>query len=334
MSHMNTHPIVYLAPLRGITDRIFRSVYERHFGCFDYMVAPFISTIKGNSARLRHLKDILPEENDLRRLIPQIIGNDTGGFLLLCNRFSELGFESVNWNLGCPSPLITRKKRGSGLLPHKDEIRTFFEKTIPLMPLPLSVKVRLGLEQKSDLEKLIPVFNEFPLKEIVIHPRTGKQMYDGVVDLDTFETCYHLCSHEVVYNGDIQSKPDLVYLSNRFPKIRKWMIGRGLIRYPHLLPLIRGSENAFAVEKAREFLDDLLEANCRYLPKEKSVLGKMKELWGFLGTGLDLSGKLTERIVRCSNIKEYKTEIEAFLGCSSGFLPPPRNKIAETESPG
>ncbi|MFP4013093.1 MAG: tRNA-dihydrouridine synthase family protein [Chitinispirillaceae bacterium] len=327
---MNTPPILYLAPLRGITDRFFRSVYERHFGCFDYIVAPFISTVKGNSVRLRHLKDTLPEENDLKRLIPQIIGNDTEGFLLLCKRFSQQGFEKVNWNLGCPSPLITRKRRGSGLLPHKDEIRAFLEKTVPSMPLSLSVKVRLGLEQKGDLEKLIPVFNDFPLREVIIHPRTGNQMYDGSVDLDTFETCYYQCTHEVVYNGDIQSKSDLLYLSNRFPRIRKWMIGRGLIRYPYLLPIIRGAENRFSAEKANLFLSDLLEVNCRHLPGERNVLGKMKELWGFLGTGLDASGRLTERILRCSSIDEYRAEIESFLRCHTGFLPLPKNNIAET----
>jgi tRNA-dihydrouridine synthase len=291
----------YLAPLRGITDRTFRDVYERHFGKFDYMLAPFVSTILGTRVKEYHIKDILPDnDNDTERLIPQIIGNDSGGFLLLCDKFAELGFKSVNWNLGCPAPLITRKKRGSGLLPHKDIIERFLDDVTPKLPLPLSIKTRLGLENKDELEGLMPLFNNYPLKEIIIHPRIGIQMYDGTVDIDKFEVCLKKSTHTVVYNGDIRTVDDFKRLSTRFPDVNRWMIGRGIIRNPRLMNELRG-EQAGSIHN---FLEDLLDA-CQNHPHPIKTLGRMKEIWRYLGESVDPSGELEEKILRCESMAEY-----------------------------
>ncbi|MDR3013702.1 MAG: tRNA-dihydrouridine synthase family protein [Chitinispirillales bacterium] len=298
----------YLAPLRGITDRVFRAAFEKHFVRLDYMLAPFIPTIRGDRVKEHHIKDILPDNssNDPLRLIPQIIGNDSDGFLLLSRRFADLGFASVNWNLGCPAPLITKKKRGSGLLPHKDIIKKFLDDTVPKLSIPLSIKTRLGLNSKDDLEALVPIFNNYPLKELIIHPRTGSQLYDGTVDVDKFEICMKMSTHSIVYNGDIRTVDDFNYLAKRFPNVNNWMIGRGLIRNLNLIGEIKKEP----VQPIQKFLDDLLDAHLN----RSAVLGRMKEIWRYLGDGLDETGALTEKIMRCKTIDEYKNLLKSFLG--------------------
>jgi len=307
----------YLAPLRGITDSIFRNVYEKRFGRFDYMLAPFVSTIRGNRVRDYHIKDIL-QENDPARLIPQIIGGDTGGFLLLCRKFADMGFASVNWNLGCPAPLITKKARGCGLLPHKAIIERFLDEAVPKLPIPMSIKARLGLDKNDELEALIPTFNNYPLKELIIHPRTGSQAYGGTVDLDRFEACLRESVNTVVYNGDICSSDGFRYLAKRFPTVNRWMIGRGIIKNPCLLGELRSvagnSEPLMVSEREniraiRDFLDGLLDTNLNTAgrpPAPAKVLGKMKEVWQYLGAAMDASGALTEKIVHCGSIDEYR----------------------------
>jgi tRNA-dihydrouridine synthase len=302
----------YLAPLRGITDTVFRSIYEKHFGQFDYTLAPFVPTVRGNRVRDYHIRDVLPignDGNDPKRLIPQIIGNDTDGFLLLCRRFADLGFLSVNWNLGCPAPLITKKKRGAGLLPHKDTVERFLDDVIPKIPIPLSIKTRLGLDSNDDLEKLIPIFNNYPLKELIIHPRTGSQVYEGTVDIDKFELCMKMSRHTVVYNGDIISVDDFKRLSTRFTNVNNWMIGRGIIKNPHLLKELK---NEPATSTIHDFLDDLL-SSCQNNSRPIKTLGRMKEIWRYLGYGLDESGALSERIIRCGSMEEYLEAVRATL---------------------
>jgi len=314
----------YLAPLRGITDVIFRTVYERHFGRFDYMLAPFVPTILGSRVRDYHIKDILPEGgNDTKRLIPQIIGHDTEGFLLLCYKFADLGFLSVNWNLGCPAPLITRKKRGCGLLPHPDIITKFLDDVIPKIPLPLSIKTRLGFDSKDDLEGLMPIFNNYPLKEIIIHPRIGVQMYDGTVDIDKFEICLKKSIHNIVYNGDICTVDDFNRLSERFLDVNRWMIGRGIIKNPCLMNKLRGEDSG----SIHNFLDDLLDT-CKDHPKPIKLLGRMKEIWRFLGGTIDHTGNLGEQILRCESMAEYKKIAAASVNLlhgqpSADFVPAP-----------
>ncbi|MDR2577567.1 MAG: tRNA-dihydrouridine synthase family protein [Chitinispirillales bacterium] len=298
----------YLAPLRGVTDSVFRAVYEKHFGQFDYILAPFIPTIRGNRVKDYHIRDILPDNcNDPKRLIPQIIGNDADGFLLLSRKFADLGFSSVNWNLGCPAPLITRKKRGSGLLPHKETIEKFLDDTVPKLSIPLSIKTRLGLDSKDDLEALIPMFNNYPLTELIIHPRTGAQLYEGTVDIDKFEICLHKSTHTVVYNGDIVSADNFKYLAGRFPNVNRWMIGRGLIRNLNLLKELRNEHTQ--IHTIYDFLNDLLSADPNH-SHETKILGRMKEIWRYLGTGLDESGELGQKIIRCESISEYQKIVD------------------------
>jgi len=307
----------YLAPLRGITDNTFRSAYERRFGRFDYIVAPFIPIALGNHVKDHHVKDLLADKGDIR-LIPQIIGRESTGFLLLARKFADMGFTSVNWNLGCPAPLVAKKSRGCGLLPHKDIIEQFLEETTPKLPIPLSIKARLGYESPNDLEALIPVFNNYPIKELIIHPRTGMQQYDVPADLDKFETCLNLSKHPAVYNGDILSVDAFKKLTYRFPDVKGWMIGRGAVRNPFLLKELReyvngGTVSAASAGKALSeedasqitgFLNDMLNA-CKDRSHPINILGRMKEIWKYLGEGIDGWGELSKKALKCRSLHEY-----------------------------
>ncbi|GBU22312.1 hypothetical protein R80B4_02219 [Fibrobacteres bacterium R8-0-B4] len=307
----------YLSPLRGITDAFFRHAYERRFGRFDRLVAPFISTTPGDKVRNHHIRDILADKGD-KRLIPQIIGRDPQGFLLLSEKIAEIGFDSVNWNLGCPAPLVTKKSRGSGLLPQKEVIESFLNDVVPKLPIPMSIKARLGYESPDDLEALIPLFNDYPLKELIIHPRIGTQLYDGAADLDRFEACLKLSKHPVVYNGDIVSVSAFKQLAERFPSVDKWMIGRGIIRNPFLLGELREavSINPSLPTSPKDnsqiigFLNDLINV-CKDRSHPINILGRMKEIWRYLGDGIDGWEELSKKVLQCRSLQEYLTLIDA-----------------------
>jgi tRNA-dihydrouridine synthase B len=309
----------YLAPLRGITDGIFRRAYERCFGRFDHIVSPFIPIVLGNQIKDHHIRDILSDKGG-SRMIPQIIGREPDGFLLLSRKFADLGFTSVNWNLGCPAPLVAKKTRGCGLLPHIDVIKQFLDEVTPKLPLPLSIKARLGYESPSDLEALIPIFNNYPMKELIIHPRIGTQLYDGTVDLDRFETCLNMSKHPVVYNGDIISVDKFKQLSDRFPNVDGWMIGRGIVRNPFLLDELRKYADGTIstghtlspeeISQIKSFLNDLVNA-CKDNTHPINILGRMKEIWKYLGSGIDGWEDLSKKVLKCASLQEYLTLMES-----------------------
>ena len=118
---------IYIAPVRGITDIIYRNSFYEIGGDADCVITPFITTVKGNQIKPSQVDELKPENNKLP-IIPQIIGKNADHFITLSKTLFDLGNEHVNWNLGCPHPTMTRKKCGSGLLPHSDLIDAFLDK--------------------------------------------------------------------------------------------------------------------------------------------------------------------------------------------------------------
>ena len=185
-------PVILLAPLKGVTDAIFRTTYAEFFVGVDIAVSPFLSTVKGCRIKPSHLKQVLPDNNRRMPVVPQIISKTAANFIFLAEALYDLGYSTVNWNLGCPYPMVARKGRGSGMLSKPESIDAFLEQTLGAMRGRISIKMRLGRHHPDEIERLLPVMDRYPIESITIHPRTGIQMYSGKPDLDTFERCLPL----------------------------------------------------------------------------------------------------------------------------------------------
>ena len=307
--------ILYLAPLRGFTEYIYRNAFVRHFGGFDVAISPFIPTMTAARFKKSHLKDVLPENNRAMPVIPQIIGNKPEDFIPLAQRLFDLGYEMVNWNLGCPFPMVAKKQRGSGLLPYPQKIEAFLEATLPAIPTRLSVKVRLGRKKTDEILKLLPIFNRYPLDEVIIHPRTGKQMYDGEPDLDMFEKCLKASSHTTVYNGDINDLATFRLFSRRFDTVDRWMIGRGALIDPFLPAAIKnGDDNTIEkVKKFRAFYDELFEHYRQEFRGPGHLLDRMKGFWTYFSQSFKDGRKIKKKIHRTRKLDRYLNIVERFF---------------------
>ncbi|KPA16693.1 diguanylate cyclase [Candidatus Magnetomorum sp. HK-1] len=315
MKKTATKITLYLAPMRGLTEAPYRNIFNRYFGGIDLAIAPFITTVKGDSIASRHIRDVLPENNHSMPLVPQLLSKDTEGFICLANKMYDLGYDEINWNLGCPYPMVAKKMRGSGLLPHPEEIDKFLDTVLSKIPNRLSIKTRLGRFHVDEIFSVMPVFNQYPLSLLIIHPRTGKQMYDGRPDIDRFNDCLSLTNHSIVYNGDIKTLSDFQILTQKFPTINKWMIGRGILANPFLAETIKNG-NVFQVDlqKIKGFHNELYDQYQSKLCGPGHVLGKMKGHWKYLSKSFTNSKKLLKKIQRSSNIKHYEDIVnEAFL---------------------
>lgn len=310
----NPSPILILAPMRGITTMHYRRAFVRHFQGLDIEMAPFISTVSAERINPKLLKDVLPENNSGLPLIPQLIGNKADDFVQMTIALHDLGYEEINWNLGCPHKPIRKKRRGSGLLPYPDTVDTLLDQVCDRSPCRISVKVRLGVEDKSELMKLIPVFNRYPLSEVIIHPRTAEQMYTGTVDLDAFEEAFHALELPVCYNGDINDLAFFHAVEKRFPAIDRFMLGRGLLTNPFLCEEIKKySEQKNYVERIADFHADVLASYEAILDGDQPVLGKMKEFWTYQSTHLSNGRKLFKKLKKAQRLTTYKTIVAEFL---------------------
>jgi len=303
-----------LAPLHGFTDATFRNAYFRHFGGIDEAVAPFISLTHGNKVTAVKVKDVLPEFNLLKQVIPQVLGNNAADFILLCRYLSDkLGYEEVNWNLGCPIQGIVSKKRGSGMLPYPEMIERLLGEILPGISINLSIKLRLGLKSVNEFPLVAEVLNRFPLKSVTLHPRLGIQQYEGEVQLDEFEQVLPLIRHKVIYNGDIFSFTDFSAIKDRFPSIDDFMLGRGVLYNPFLPEQVKAGNPSLPeneMSRFSEFYKDLEESE---KASRQFWMSKMKEYWKYFSSLLGLDEEIMLQVLRCISEKEWRMLISGLL---------------------
>ena len=147
---------IYLAPLEGITGNIFRSALFEHFGGVDKFFTPFISPSEKGVLSTKVYNDVLPENNIGQRLVPQILTNSAEGFVTMCRRLSEFGYDEFDLNLGCPSSTVVSKGRGSGFLAFPDELDRFLD-AIFKSGYKISVKTRIGKESADEFVRLLEI---------------------------------------------------------------------------------------------------------------------------------------------------------------------------------
>ncbi len=304
-----------LAPLKGVTDVMFRNTYAEFFNGIDWSIAPFLSTPKGPRIKPSFLKDVLPENNRGMPVIPQVMSKCAENFLPLAMALQDLGYDSVNWNLGCPYPMVAKKGRGSGLLKDPEAIDRFLEKTSAVMPGQLSIKMRLGRHRADEIFLLLPILNRYPIKQIIIHPRTGVQMYKGTPDLEVFEQCLKLCQHPVIYNGDIVDREGFDRLQARFPEITTWMIGRAAVADPFFCDSLKGRHWGASEKNGifRAFHDALYARYAERLCGPSHLLNRMKAMWAYFEKSFEKGDKVRKKINKSQKIHQYEKIIRDFF---------------------
>ena len=277
-----SEPLLSLGPFQGITDAPFRNVFKRHFGGIDKFYTPFFTGIhKEDHAKNLQGEEIDPHCNDVETLTPQILSTDAEEILRFAKQCKELGYKEINLNMGCPFPRVANKKRGCGLLPYPEKVDAMLERVFETIDIKFSVKCRLGYFNPNEIDAIIPVFNKFPLSELIIHPRIGKQLYKGEADVERFKALMPQINAPLVYNGDIVSVESFERIhktlndgpstlrqaqgSGTCKTIVQFMLGRGILANPFLAEDIKASvirsRNNEAIQKGKS-LDCFVPRKC------------------------------------------------------------------------
>ena len=302
---------IYLAPLQGLTDWIFRESYTQHIGAFDKIFTPFVRMQNGEFYRPSQCNDLLPDHNQMQQPVPQFLGKDVASF----QRFEELclehGYKEANINMGCPYPMVTGKGMGAGLLANPDNIKQLLEGVFASTKLKTSVKCRLGMEKPSDFEALIPIFNAFPLEEMIIHPRIGKQQYKGEADMEAFANYAKQLKHPVCYNGDILTVSDVEKLRTLAPQVERIMIGRGVLQHPFLLSEIRGQELSQTEKMVmlRKFHTAMIEHSKTKYSGDLHFLKRFEEFWSYHAEDFENGHKIYKQVKKSKTLAQYEAVV-------------------------
>ena len=301
-----------LGPFQGITDAPFRNVFKKHFGGIDKYYTPFFTGIQKDHAKNMQVEEIDPRFNDVETLTPQILSTDAEEILRFASQCKELGYKEINLNMGCPFPRVANKKRGSGLLPYPEKIDAMLGTVFERIDLKFSIKCRLGYFSPEEIVPVIDIFNQYPLSELIIHPRIGKQLYKGEADVQRFAELMPLIKAPLVYNGDIVSVESFKRIREQVKPVNEFMLGRGLLTNPFLAEEIKGTpSNLTRTERLHAYVNDLYEDRLRHAGGSPKVLGRMKELWSYLMYSFDNPQDIWRKIKKINALKEYEEAVEA-----------------------
>ena len=300
------------SPLQGFTDFRFRNAFHKYFGGIDTFYSPYIKlngklVVKGSYER-----DILPENNSTLQVIPQIITNDAEEFLFVAKYVKQLGYNELNWNLGCPYPMVAKSGMGSGLICNTGRIDEILERAHNETDIIVSMKMRMGYDNPTEILDVFPILEKYPIKNIAIHARIGKQLYKGGVDLDSFQKCLDVSKHKLYYNGDITSVEKFRMLKERFPSIDHFMIGRGLIADPFLPSMIKNNTTEYPknrFEIFEEFHDTIYRDYDAYLQGPTPIKMKMLGFWEYFSESFSNPQKTYKKIKKAGNSKHYEEAV-------------------------
>lgn len=308
------------SPLQGFTDFRFRNAFQEYFGGIDTFYSPYIRLNGKLKIKGSYERDLLPENNTTLTVIPQIMTNDADEFLFVVKFIQELGYNELNWNLGCPYPMVTKRGMGSGLICQPDKIDAILKRVHNETDVTVSVKMRLGYENPQEILESFKTFDKYPIKNIAIHARLGKQLYKGGVNLEAFQKCIDAAKHKLYYNGDIKSVTGFRALQEQFPSIDHWMMGRGLIADPFLPSMIKQNTTVYPENRweiFKNFHDTIYENYDKSLSGPTPIKMKMLGFWEYFSESFTDSKKVYKKIKKASAPRAYHQAVAEILKSQS-----------------
>ncbi|MFK7855950.1 MAG: tRNA dihydrouridine synthase DusB [Granulosicoccus sp.] len=204
-AHVVTNP-VFLAPMAGITDRVFRDLCaEQGAG---YAASEMISsdTLLYATAKTRHR--IVPANNNLPHAV-QIAGADPEAMADAAALNVEHGAQIIDINMGCPAKKVCNRLAGSALLEHPDQVKAILRAVVKRVDVPVTLKIRTGPtpESRNGVE-IARLAEQQGIACLAVHGRTRSDRFKGVAEYDTIAAIVDTVSIPVIANGDITTGND------------------------------------------------------------------------------------------------------------------------------
>ncbi len=271
-----------LAPMAGVSVQAFRR-QGRRFGaglvCSEMVSCAGLS--HGNERTLGYLR-IAADEHPLA---VQIFGSEPGVMAEAARMVEEAGADLVDVNFGCPVRKVTKTGAGATLLEEPDRACAIVEAVADAVSVPVSVKMRRGLDNGSrTCLEIGPKLVEAGAASLTLHPRSARQMYTGEADHRLTAELVELVEVPVVASGDIvsQAKAQTVLATTGAEAV---MVGRAAQGNPWALSEIMGDEDEPSREEVAAELILFIRETVRELGEHRAT-GFLKKFYGwYLGRG-------------------------------------------------
>lgn len=304
----------YFAPMEGITGYIYRNAHHKYFPGMDRYFTPFLVPNQNKKFSSKEKNDILPEHNDGLKVIPQILTNRSEHFICAASELEKYGYEEINLNLGCPSGTVVSKDKGAGFLAKREELDHFLDEIFSKCHQKISIKTRIGKDSPEEWDELLEIFNQYPLSELIIHPRIQTDYYKNEPDWEAYRKASALSKNPICYNGDLFTFHHYERWKKEFPESEQVMLGRGLLACPWLVQEIKGEGiERDKKQHLKDFHDCIYHGYQEVFSGDRNTLFKMKELWFYLIHLFPDSSKYEKKIKKAERFEDYENAVDGLF---------------------
>ncbi|MDY7095432.1 MAG: tRNA dihydrouridine synthase DusB [Acidobacteriota bacterium] len=312
---LSVDPPLFLAPMAGVTDRDFRLIVRRigGVGVVAMEFLPSKALVQGDPRawRLTHFAD---EE---RPLAIQIYGSDAATMAEAARVVEELEPDLCDINMGCPANKILKGCAGAALMGDLKLAEEIIRSVRRAVSLPLTVKFRLGLdERRRNYLDLGRICEDNGAQAVIMHARTARQGYRGEAQWQELARLKEHLSIPVIGNGDVRTPDDAVRMMAA-TGCDGVMVGRGATRNPWIFRQIAARLSGGRVpepsleDRRRLILDHFRAVIEREEPKH--ALHKLRTFTGWYGHGLPGGQRLRRQIQSLPDAEAFLEAVDDFF---------------------
>ena len=275
-----------LAPMEGVLDHLMRDLLTR-INPFDLCVTEFIRVV---DMRLppRVFYRLCPE---LRQgcktpagtpVRIQLLGQEPDWLAENADQACLLGAQGIDLNFGCPAKTVNKSRGGAALLADSELLYKIAKAVRAAVPahLPVSAKIRLGLEDRDSYLENSLALAEGGISELAVHARSKRDGYRPPAYWPQVADIRAALSIPVIINGEIWNSAQATQAQAQ-SECTDVMLGRGALALPNLAATIK---SATAPMSWAEVIALLLDYSALEVEGDKGVYypNRIKQWLSFL----------------------------------------------------
>lgn len=301
-------PFFVLAPMENVTDLVFRDIIAE-LSPPDVLFTEFTAVdglfSKGREETLEKLRFSAKQ----RPIVAQIWGVDPELFYKTTLLVTELGFDGIDINMGCPDRAVCKRGAGAASIKNPDLAKELIAavKRGAGEKIAVSVKTRLGFNEIKTLD-WIPFLLEQKIDALTVHGRIATQMSKGAAHWDEIGKAVKLRDQiapqtVLIGNGDVKDYAHGVELHKKY-HVDGLMIGRGIF----VNPWVFDKSDSPAKHDKQEYLDLLVKHMDLYVDTwgETHHFDILKKFFKMYVREFDGANELRIKLMECKNRDQVK----------------------------